>query len=120
MGYFCNEHSKWHKSLAAYDANYLFPLYLNPDGSEPTLLDSAVSQASAAGRPNHAPQFISDFSTRLGMEFIPDGKGAREKTIGLEDIFNYAYAVLHSPIYRQRYAEFLKIDFPRLPLTGNI
>ena len=37
-----------------------------------------------------------------------------------EDIFYYIYAVLHSPGYRSRYAEFLKIDFPRLPLTGNL
>lgn len=29
------------------------------------------------------------------------------------------YAVFHSPTYRSRYAEFLKMDFPRLPLTGN-
>ena len=36
-----------------------------------------------------------------------------------EDIFHYAYAVFHSPTYRTRYAEFLKIDFPRLPLTSN-
>jgi predicted helicase len=35
-------------------------------------------------------------------------------------IFNYIYAVFHSPTYRSRYAEFLKIDFPRLPLTGNL
>jgi predicted helicase len=37
-----------------------------------------------------------------------------------EDIFHYAYAVLHSPSYRSRYAEFLKVDFPRLPLTGSL
>ncbi len=37
-----------------------------------------------------------------------------------EDIFHYIYAVFHSPGYRTRYAEFLKIDFPRLPLTGNL
>ena len=37
-----------------------------------------------------------------------------------EDIFNYAYAVFHSPAYRTRYVEFLKIDFPRLPLTSDI
>jgi very-short-patch-repair endonuclease len=36
-----------------------------------------------------------------------------------EDIFNYAYAIFHSPTYRTRYAEFLKIDFPRLPLTSD-
>ena len=29
-------------------------------------------------------------------------------------------AVFHSPTYRERYAEFLKIDFPRLPLTGDL
>ncbi len=37
-----------------------------------------------------------------------------------EDIFHYAYGVLHSPCYRSRYAEFLKINFPRLPLTGHL
>ncbi len=31
----------------------------------------------------------------------------------------YTYAVFHSPTYRERYAEFLKIDFPRLPLTSD-
>ncbi|MBI4289736.1 MAG: hypothetical protein HY671_15070 [Chloroflexi bacterium] len=36
-----------------------------------------------------------------------------------EDIFNYAYAVFHSPTYRTRYAELLKTDFPRLPLTSD-
>ena len=36
-----------------------------------------------------------------------------------EDIFHYVYAVLHSPNYRSRYAEFLKFEFPRLPLTGS-
>ncbi|MFO7918120.1 MAG: type ISP restriction/modification enzyme [Anaerolineae bacterium] len=34
-------------------------------------------------------------------------------------VLAYAYAVFHSPTYRQRYAEFLKIDFPRLPLTSD-
>ncbi len=36
-----------------------------------------------------------------------------------EAIFYYIYAIFHSPTYRQRYAEFLKIDFPRVPLTSN-
>jgi predicted helicase len=37
-----------------------------------------------------------------------------------DEVLYYAYAILHSPSYRQRYVEFLKIDFPRLPLTSNI
>ncbi|GAB4127868.1 MAG: DNA methyltransferase [Ignavibacteriales bacterium] len=41
-----------------------------------------------------------------------------EKTVGKvtpEDILDYIYAVLHSPTYREKYKEFLKIDFPRVP-----
>ena len=34
-------------------------------------------------------------------------------------MFNYVYAIFHSPTYRERYAEFLKRDFPRLPLTSD-
>ncbi len=36
-----------------------------------------------------------------------------------ESIFYYIYAIFHSPTYRSRYAEFPKIDFPRVPLTRN-
>jgi predicted helicase len=32
-----------------------------------------------------------------------------------EGVFDYIYAVLHAPQYRQRYAQFLKSDFPRIP-----
>jgi len=41
-----------------------------------------------------------------------------EKTVGKtepEEILDYIYAVLHSPSYRKKYKEFLKIDFPRVP-----
>ncbi len=37
-----------------------------------------------------------------------------------KDIFHYVYAIFHSPAYRIRYAEFLKIDFPRVPLTTDV
>lgn len=45
-----------------------------------------------------------------------------EKIVGKttpEDIFDYIYAVLHSPNYREKYKEFLKIDFPRVPYPKN-
>ncbi|MDY0348803.1 MAG: type ISP restriction/modification enzyme [Tenuifilaceae bacterium] len=35
------------------------------------------------------------------------------------DILDYIYAVLHSPTYREKYKEFLKIDFPRVPYPKN-
>ena len=37
-----------------------------------------------------------------------------------QDLFDYIYAVLHSPSYRERYKEFLKIDFPRIPYPTNV
>ncbi len=36
-----------------------------------------------------------------------------------KDIFGYIYAILHSPSYRTKYAEFLKIDFPKIPFTTD-
>ena len=32
-----------------------------------------------------------------------------------EEVFDYIYAVLHTPEYRSKYKEFLKVDFPRIP-----
>jgi hypothetical protein len=34
-------------------------------------------------------------------------------------VFDYVYGVLHSPAYREKFAEFLKIDFPRIPYPPN-
>lgn len=49
--------------------------------------------------------------------------GGIERIVGPvspEDIFDYIYAVLHSPSYRQKYKEFLKIDFPRAPYPNDL
>jgi predicted helicase len=83
--------------------NVVFPIYLYKDGRVPNL----------------NPKFVADLEKRLGLKFVPDETGDLKTTFGPEDIFNYIYAVFHSPTYRTRYAEFLKIDFPRVPLTSN-
>ncbi|MFN7657518.1 MAG: type ISP restriction/modification enzyme, partial [Dolichospermum sp.] len=57
--------------------------------------------------PNLSPKFLEAIKIKLGKIPTP------------EEIFYYAYAIFHSPTYRTRYAEFLKIEFPRLPLTSN-
>ncbi len=106
-------------SLATRERTYLFPLYLYPSKAKATLFDEEESADSESRRPNLAPEFIAAFSKRLGLTFIQDGTGDRITTFGPEDIFNYIYSVFHSPTYRTRYAEFLKMDFPRLPLTSD-
>ncbi len=111
-----------HKALAAFDINTLFPLYRYPSGdNRPGLFADAEHWPAGRGgrRPNLSPKFVEECAGKLGLQFIPDGRGDLGKTFGPEDIFDYAYAVFHSPTYRSRYAEFLKIDFPRLPLTSS-
>ena len=100
-----------HKSVAAYDINSVFPLYTYPVSREQRDLHSSNERV-----PNLAPVFLKKVATALGIS----QKGSHGLPAGLtpEDIFHYAYAVFHSPGYRSRYAEFLKIDFPRLPLTS--
>lgn len=107
-------------SLATRERTYVFPLYTYPSASVNNLFDNDDLASEQNNRhSNLAPAFTSDFSIRLKMTFIPDGRGDRLKTFGPEDVFHYMYAVFHSPAYRSRYAEFLKIDFPRLPLTSD-
>ena len=69
-------------------------------------------------RPNLSRTFLKILATRLRC--MPNGEHGLPADLVPEDIFHYAYAVFHSPSYRTRYAEFLKIDFPRLPLTGSL
>jgi predicted helicase len=91
---------------------YLFPLYLYSSEGE-------MQFEGGKRRSNMNPEFIKAVSEKLELEFVEDGRGDLEQTFGPEDIFNYTYAMFHSPTYRTRYAEFLKIDFPRLPLTSD-
>jgi predicted helicase len=94
---------------------YFAPLYIYPNGQKhPTLFDYENGR-----RPNLAAPFISDIEQQLGMAFVPDGTGNLDTTVGPEDIFHYLYAVLHSPTYRSRSVEFLKRDFPRVPITSD-
>ena len=50
----------------------------------------------------------------LKPEIVAEVGKIVEKVSG-ENIFDYIYAVLHSPTYREKYKDFLKIDFPRVP-----
>jgi hypothetical protein len=108
----CSRAVVGHKSLGAYDANSVFPLFLKEslEESQQTLINEHHI--------NFSTTFLESLANVLGLET----NDPNNLPIGLtpEDIFYYTYAVFHSPGYRSRYAEFLKIDFPRLPLTGKL
>lgn len=104
-GVFVTRRLMAHKAIAAYDPSSLFPLWLRAD--EGALRGTHEQKRHA----NYSPVFIREVTQTLGFSNL--------ESAGMtpEDIFYYAYAVFHSPGYRSCYAEFLKIDFPRLPLT---
>jgi hypothetical protein len=93
------------------------PLYLYTTASDTA--GTLFAHSETTRTPNLAPEFVKAFGEKLGLAFIPDGAGDLKKTFGPEDVLHYVYAVFHSPTYRTRYAEFLKVDFPRLPLTSD-
>ena len=107
-----------HKSCAAYDINTVFPLYLYSDGQSEEQADLVPHENGR--RPNLAAGFVKEFSEAVGLEFIPEGSGNLKKTFGPEAVLHYTYAVFHSQSYRDRYAEFLKLDFPRVPITSDL
>ena len=111
-----------HKIVATYDGSSIFPLYLFPEPGKPDMWARAEPRIDAPdGRhANLAPAFIDAASLRLGLTWVADGRGDLQRTFGPEDVFNYLYAILYSPTYRARYAEFLKTDFPCLPLTDDV
>lgn len=77
--------------------------------------DSAVLSSSFGETFPACPDFTSGNlfrQARGGHSFEELGGG---KTFAPIDILDYIYAVLHSPTYREKYKEFLKIDFPRVP-----
>lgn len=106
-------------SVRTKEGGVIFPLYLYPDEGDLFELDRLSGNTDGRSA-NFSSEFTKDFATRLTLQFIPDGTGDLQTTFGPEDIFHYMYAIFHAPTYRERYAEFLKIDFPRLPLTSNI
>jgi predicted helicase len=98
-------------SLATRERTYEFPLYLSGTGIQMSL---------------EAENLISNLDSEFLRAFTSKLYRTSNVALGLtphvtpEDIFHYIYAIFHSPTYRARYAEFLKIDFPRVPLTSSL
>lgn len=54
------------------------------------------------------------------IELCVKGKENNVSSFAPIDVLDYIYAVLHSPTYREKYKEFLKIDFPRVPYPKDV
>lgn len=89
---------------------FVFPLWLLPQ-------HDTLDPAKNVRHPNLDTRYLQALADALGVETqapfgLPQG-------VTPEDIFHYLYAVLHAPTYRSRYAEYLRSDFPRIPLPPD-
>lgn len=108
-GYCTSEIIESH-SLSLKEINYLFPLYLYNDNKQEDLFGNGHKGQNINW--NALPEWMSTiqpFTSPATNNFIQV----------VEAIFYYIYAVLYSNIYREKYQEFLKSDFPRIPFTSD-
>ncbi|OUD27488.1 DEAD/DEAH box helicase [Flavobacterium psychrophilum] len=88
-----------------------FPLYYYEERQKQTqsLFDTAESGTSEFVRRDAISDFILD-----------QAKERYGKNVTKEDIFYYVYGLLHSPTYREMFANDLKKMLPRLPLLDDV
>lgn len=87
---------------SAYANNSVLPLYLYPNEQD----------LEQTRRVNFDPKL---YKRLQGLAKHPE-HGTPDEV----QVFDYIYGVLHCPAYRETYAEFLKIDFPRIPWPATL
>jgi predicted helicase len=126
-----------------YQLDMLFPDKISPNQYISIVAGSRLNFAALAGDaiPNYAiysldpAQCLPLYRYELGqrVDNITDwalkqfsvhyadaiGKGRAARKITKEAIFHYCYAVLHDPLYREKYAQNLKREFPRIPFYAD-
>ena len=99
--------------LSSKDNANVFPLYCYPEDEK---LYKDVNR-----KPNLNVDIIKQFTALTALQFTaePDPENLPSQTFAPIHILDYIYAILHHPVYRERYREFLKIDFPRVPFPKD-
>ena len=142
----CTSQSVSNKTASRYDQTYCFPLYLYPDEGdldqtrrvnmddkiradiEKAVMGSAYTPRPSSPGPDGPPQDEALSGTQISPhpeaarqrgDSKGEGGAAENRRPNEVDIFDYIYGVLHCPAYRETYAEFLKIDFPRVPYPSS-
>lgn len=90
-----------------FGSGYAFPLYTYHD-----------EHGTLTRQPNLDMEIVAKFAGKIGLEFEAE-KSGNEAMFAPIDLLDYIYGVLHSPSYRKKFNEFLKVDFPRIPYPTN-
>lgn len=91
-------------------AGQFFPLYIYP-----------TNPASSQRIPNFDHDMIEKFCNHLDLHFVsePEEKSIISNSVAPIDIFDYIYAKMYSPNYREKYNELLKRDYPKIPFPKD-
>ena len=103
----------------------VFPLYLYPQKASQAEIFGEFAFAAEPNieygnirTPNLNAEIVNKMAEGLGLKFVNEPVETLHRNVSTFapiDVLDYIYAVLHSPVYREKYKEFLKIDFPRVP-----
>lgn len=115
---FCTTTLIQHHSVSLKEVNYFFPLYLylKPGqtkngkagvGRYMSMMLFEPKEPYGARQPNLDAAIVGALASAYGKAPTP------------EAVFHYIYAVLYAPTYRTKYAEFLRMDYPRIPFTSD-
>ncbi len=102
---------------SASDQTYFFPLYLYEENSDEENSNQMELYEKVNGirKPNFKEKQVTLIEEKLNLKLVIESKQKGKKNFSPVDLLDYIYAVLHSPTYRKKYQEFLRIDFPRIP-----
>jgi predicted helicase len=105
------------KTAESSTGSYHFQLYTYPESNGQQTIEQSEERT-----PNLKTEIVKQIADNLGLTFTNEpidsaqgSKAEQKRSFAPIDILDYIYAVLHSPSYREKYKEFLKIDFPRVP-----
>ena len=96
------------------ERTYIYPLYIYPNkGKNNPKSGTAMTIIFEPGKSYQSRK------TNINETFYDKLKTTYKRKPTPENILYYIYGVFYSNIYRETYAEFLKIDFPRVPFAAN-
>ncbi len=122
MQHFVGQNNVGLNFIRPMSSNYEFSIWLSKFTTDQC---SAGNKSAGAGISYIAPLYL--YTSNMGAitkhpNFNPAIAAKITDSIGVhtpENLFDYIYAILHSPNYRTRYAQFLKSDFPRIPYPAS-
>ncbi|MFO7904317.1 MAG: type ISP restriction/modification enzyme [Pirellulaceae bacterium] len=99
----------------------VFPLYVFDSRvvDKTVLAEPGESSSDSSMLPNFSREFVQACTSKLGMPWQAEATGSSGPILTPAALLYYIYALFHCPSYRDRFAESLCIDFPRVLVPRN-